>query len=103
MQDRELVAAIVAVTPLGSPRRTTVTQRRYTPTAGSCCPTTIRWVTAASAVQDTFIVATAKLEGLRGGQAHTWLHAVAQRDRLRQLGADTGAGSATRLAGSDPG
>jgi hypothetical protein len=47
---------------------------------------------AADAVADTFIIATAKLQGLRDpDQLPSWLRAVAQNECLRRLGPAAGA------------
>jgi DNA-directed RNA polymerase specialized sigma24 family protein len=105
MQDRALVAAIVA----GDPARLAETYDRYAAPLYTYCrfmlPGPDPMGHAASAVQDTFIVATAKLGGLRDpDKLRSWLHAVARNECLRQLGADSGAGSVTRLAGKpEPG
>ena len=105
MQDRELVAAIVAGDPVGLAEA----YDRYAAPLYTYCrfmlPDPDPMGHAASAVRDTFIVATSKLEGLRDpDKLRSWLHAVARNECLRQLGAGTGAGSATRLAGkADPG
>jgi hypothetical protein len=105
MQDRELVAAIVA----GDPGGLAEAYDRYAAPLYTYCrfmlPDPDPMGHAASAVRDTFIVASARLEGLRDpDKLRSWLHAVARNECLRQLGADTGAGSATRLAGkADPG
>ncbi len=105
MHDRELVAAIAA----GDPGGLAEAYDRYAAPLYTYCrfmlPDPDPMGHAASAVRDTFIVATVKLEGLRDpDKLRSWLHAVARNECLRQLGADTGAGSATRLAGrADPG
>ena len=88
MQDRELVAAIVA----GEPGGLGGAYDRYGAPLYAYCrsmlPDPHAPAEAASAVADTFIVATAKLQGLSDpGQLGSWLHAVARNECLRRLGA----------------
>ena len=71
------------VTPPGWPRRTTSTPCRSTRTAARCSATP---ADAADAVQDTFLVATAKLHSLRDpGKLRAWLYTVARNECLRRL------------------
>ena len=87
MQDRELVAAIVA----GDPHGLAEAYDRYAAPLYTYCrlmlPDPQPSGAAADAVADTFIIATAKLQGLGDpGQLHPWLHAVARNECLRRLG-----------------
>ena len=101
MQDRELVAAIVAGDPVGLAEA----YDRYAAPLYTYCrfmlPDPDPMGDAASVVQDTFLIATSKLEGLRDpDKLRPWLHAVARNECLRRLGA----GPASRRAGkADPG
>ena len=103
MQDRELVAAIVA----GDPDGLAEAYDRYAAPLYTYCrlmlPDPDPLDGAALAVRDTFIIATARLQGLRDpDQLRPWLHAVARNECLRQLGAaeSPGSGSGTaRFAG----
>ena len=85
MQDRELVAAIVA----GDPHGLAEAYDRYAAPLYTYCrlmlPDPQPSGAAADAVADTFIIATAKLQGLGDpGQLHPWLHAVARNECLRR-------------------
>src|SRR3974390_2412263 len=87
MQDRELVAAIVAGDLAGFAEAYDC----YAATLYAYCrfmlPDPYPPGAAADAVADTFIVAAAKLPGLRNAdQLRPWLHAVARNECLRQLG-----------------
>ena len=56
---------------------------------------------AADAVQDTFVIAVSKLDGLRDpDQLDAWLHAVARNECLRQLGPGGPAGAGSAVPGS---
>ncbi len=59
---------------------------------------------AAEVVQDTFLIAVSRLDGLRDpGRLDAWLHAVARNECLRRLGAGGPAGAAAPVPGSaDP-
>jgi DNA-directed RNA polymerase specialized sigma24 family protein len=107
MQDRELVAAIVA----GDPDGLAEAYDRYAAPLYTYCrlmlPDPAPRGGAALAVQDTFIIAAAKLQGLRDpDQLRSWLHAVARNECLRRSGSagSQGNGSdAARFAGQpDP-
>jgi hypothetical protein len=87
MQDRELVAAIVA----GDPDGLAEAYDRYAVALYTYCrfmlPDPHPPGAAADAVADTFVVAAAKLQGLRDpDQLGSWLHAVARNECVRQLG-----------------
>jgi DNA-directed RNA polymerase specialized sigma24 family protein len=87
MQDRELVAAIVA----GDPDGLAEAYDRYAAPLYTYCrvmlPDPDPRGGAALAVQDTFIIAAAKLQGLRDpDQLRSWLHAVARNECLRRSG-----------------
>src|SRR5579863_1656954 len=83
MQDREMVAAIVA----GDQEGMAQAYDRYALPLYSYCRSLLREpADAADAVQDTFVIATAKLGGLRDpGKLRPWLYAVARNECLRQL------------------
>jgi hypothetical protein len=87
MQDRELVAAIIA----GNPDALAEAYDRYAAPLYTYCrfmlPDPHPPGEAADAVADTFIIATAKLPGLREpDRLGSWLHAVARNECLRSLG-----------------
>ena len=95
MQDRELVAAIVA----GDLDKLGETYDRYAASLYAYCrsllPDPRPPGEAADAVADTFIVADAKLQGLRApDQLGSWLRAVARNECLRRLGPAAAAGLA---------
>jgi RNA polymerase sigma factor (sigma-70 family) len=83
MQDREIVAAIVA----GEPGGLAAAYGRYAPALHAYCRSMLDEQDAADAVQDTFIIAADKLAGLRDpDRLRPWLYAVARnecRHRLR--------------------
>jgi RNA polymerase sigma factor (sigma-70 family) len=83
MQDREVVAAIVARDPEGIAEA----YDRYALSLYSYCRSLLREpADAADAVQDTFLIATAKLGGLRDpGKLRSWLYAVARNECYRRL------------------
>jgi len=87
MQDRELVAAIVA----GDPDGLAEAYDRYAAALYTYCrlmlPDPDPLGGAAPAVQDTFIIATTRLQGLRDpDRLRPWLHAVARNECLRRPG-----------------
>jgi DNA-directed RNA polymerase specialized sigma24 family protein len=99
MQDRELVAAIAA----GEPGGLADAYDRYAAPLYAYCrlmlPDPAPPDNAADAVQDTFIIATSRVQGLLNpDRLGPWLHAVARNECLRRLGA---AGGAAGLAGLD--
>ena len=84
MDDREVVAAIVA----GDPTGLAEAYDRYAAGLYTYCRSLIREpADATAAVQDTFIIATAKLAELRDpGRLRPWLYAVARNECRRRLG-----------------
>jgi RNA polymerase sigma factor (sigma-70 family) len=83
MHDREIVAAIVA----GNPAGLAAAYDRYAAALHTYCRTLLaESADAADAVQDTFIVAAAKLDGLRDpDRLRPWLYAVARNECHRRL------------------
>ncbi|HWM97900.1 MAG TPA: sigma-70 family RNA polymerase sigma factor [Streptosporangiaceae bacterium] len=83
MEDPEVVAAIVA----GDPAGLAEAYDRYAMPLYSYCRSMLREpADAADAVQDTFLVATAKLRDLRDpARLRPWLYAVARNECLRRL------------------
>ena len=83
MEDPEVVAAIVA----GDPAGLAEAYDKYAVPLYSYCRSMLRApADAADAVQDTFLVATAKLHSLRDpGKLRAWLYAVARNECLRRL------------------
>jgi hypothetical protein len=97
MQDRDVVAAVVA----GDADGIGEAYDRYAASLYAGCHSMLPGPEAAAdAVQDTFVIAVSKLDGLRDpDQLDAWLHAVARNECLRQLGpggpgGPAGAGSA---------
>ena len=99
MQDREVVAAVVA----GDPEKIAEAYDRYALSLYSYCRSLLHEpADAADAVQDTFLIATAKLGGLRDpGKLRSWLYAVARNECYRRLRAGQ-ATSALDEAGDMP-
>src|SRR5579863_5166894 len=83
MQDREMVAAIAA----GDQEGMAQAYDRYALPLYSYCRSLLREpADAADAVQDTFVIAAAKLGGLRDpGKLRPWLYAVARNECYRRL------------------
>src|ERR1700722_581697 len=83
MQDREVVAAVVA----GDPEGIAEAYDRYALPLYSYCRSLLREpADAADAVQDTFLIAASKLGGLRDpGKLRSWLYAVARNECYRRL------------------
>jgi RNA polymerase sigma factor (sigma-70 family) len=83
MEDPEVVAAIVA----GDPAGLAEAYDRYAPPLYSYCRSLLpEPADAADAVQDTFLVATAKLRDLRDpARLRPWLYAVARNECFRRL------------------
>ena len=86
MEDPEVVAAIVA----GDPAGLAEAYDRYAMPLYSYCRSILREpADAADAVQDTFLVATAKLRDLRDpDKLRSWLYAVARNECFRRLRAE---------------
>ena len=87
VQDGEIVAAIVA----GDPAGLAAAYDNYAPGLYAYCRTLLSEpADAADAVQDTYVIAAAKLDGLRDpDRLGPWLHAVARNECLRRLGPGT--------------
>jgi RNA polymerase sigma factor (sigma-70 family) len=83
MQDRQIVAAIVA----GRPAGLAAAYDQYAPALHAYCRSLLAEpADAADAVQDTFIIASAKLGGLRDpDRLRPWLYAVARNECRRRL------------------
>ena len=83
MRDREVVAAIVA----GDPDGIAQAYDAYATPLYSYCRSLLREpADAADAVQDTFLIATAKLGILRDpAKLRSWLFAVARNECYRRL------------------
>jgi RNA polymerase sigma factor (sigma-70 family) len=83
MDDRDIVAAIIAGDPAGLARA----YDRYAASLHAYCRTLLgEPADAADAVQDTFVVAAAKAGGLRDpGRLRPWLYAVARNECHRRL------------------
>jgi RNA polymerase sigma factor (sigma-70 family) len=83
MQDQEVVAAIVA----GDPDGIAQAYDKYAMPLYSYCRSLLREpADAADAVQDTFLIATSKLGGLRDpAKLRSWLYAVARNECYRRL------------------
>jgi RNA polymerase sigma factor (sigma-70 family) len=83
VEDREIVAAIVA----GDPAGLAEAYDRYATALFTYCRTLLRESADASdAVQDTFIIASAKVGQLRDpAKLRTWLYAVARNECYRRL------------------
>src|SRR5690349_22466914 len=83
MEDPEVVAAIVAGDPAGLAE---AYDRYATPLYSYCRALLPEPADAADAVQDTFLVATAKLRDLRDpARLRPWLYAVARNECFRRL------------------
>jgi len=83
MEDPEVVAAIVAGDPAGLAE---AYDKYAVPLHSYCCSMLREPADAADAVQDTFLVAAAKLRSLRDpGKLRSWLYAVARNECLGRL------------------
>jgi RNA polymerase sigma factor (sigma-70 family) len=89
MQDSEVVASITA----GDPRGLAVAYDRYADPLYKYCRTLLRDpADAAVAVQDAFVIAESRLDGLRdSGRLRAWLYAVARCEAARILRSKAGA------------
>ena len=83
MQDSAVVAAVVA----GDVDGFAAAYDQYAASLYGYCHGVLPGTEAAEAVLDTFLIATAKLDGLRDpDRLGPWLHAVARNECLRRLG-----------------
>jgi Sigma-70 region 2 len=83
MQDSAVVAAVVA----GDADGFVAAYDQYATSLYGYCRRVLPGPEAAEAVLDTFLIATAKLDGLRDpDRLGPWLHAVARNECLRRLG-----------------
>src|SRR5450756_553161 len=83
MRDSEVVASIVA----GDPEGLATAYDRYADPLCTYCRTLLGDpADAADAVQDTFVIAASRLDGLRDpDRLRAWLYAVARNESLRIL------------------
>jgi RNA polymerase sigma factor (sigma-70 family) len=83
MRDSEVVASIVA----GDPRGLAIAYDRYAAPLYKYCRTLLNDpADAADAVQDAFVIAASRLDGLRDpNRLRAWLYAVARNEALRIL------------------
>jgi len=88
MRDSEVVASIVAGDPLGL----AAAYDRYADPLFEYCRTLLSDpADAADAVQDAFVIAASRLDGLRDpSRLRPWLYAVARNEALRILGSKKG-------------
>jgi DNA-directed RNA polymerase specialized sigma24 family protein len=83
MQDRGVAAAVIA----GDTDGFATAYDRYAASLYARCHAVLPEPEAAEAVLDTFLVAAAKLDGLRDpDRLGPWLHAVARNECLHRLG-----------------
>ena len=95
MQDRDVVAAVVA----GDPDGIAEAYDRYAASLYALCHSVLTRPEAAAAVRDTFLIAVSRLDGLGDpDRLAAWLHAVARNECLRRLGPEDPAGVATAAA-----
>src|SRR5271166_2325558 len=93
MQDRDVVAAVVA----GDPDGIAEAYDRYAASLYALCHSVLTRPEAAAAVRDTFLIAVSRLDGLGDpDRLAAWLHAVARNECLRRLGPKTPRGSLRR-------
>ena len=103
VQDGEIVAAIVA----GDPAGLAAAYDNYAPALYAYCRTLLSEpADAADAVQDTFLIAAAKLDGLRDpDRLRPWLYAVARNECFRRLqarGLSAPLDAAVQVTSNDP-
>jgi RNA polymerase sigma factor (sigma-70 family) len=104
VQDGEIVAAIVA----GDPAGLAAAYDNYAPGLYAYCRTLLSEpADAADAVQDTYVIAAAKLDGLREpDRLRPWLYAVARNEcyrRLRARGLSAPLDAAVEVTSDEPG
>ncbi len=104
VQDGEIVAAIVA----GDPAGLAAAYDNYAPGLYAYCRTLLSEpADAADAVQDTYVIAAAKLDGLRDpDRLRPWLYAVARNEcyrRLRARGLSAPLDAAMEVTSDEPG
>jgi RNA polymerase sigma factor (sigma-70 family) len=104
VQDGEIVAAIVA----GDPAGLAAAYDNYAPALYAYCRTLLSEpADAADAVQDTYVIAAAKLAGLREpDRLRPWLYAVARNEcfrRLRARGLSAPLDAAVEVTSADAG
>jgi RNA polymerase sigma factor (sigma-70 family) len=104
VQDGEIVAAIVA----GDPAGLAAAYDNYAPGVYAYCRTLLSEpADAADAVQDTYVIAAAKLDGLREpDRLRPWLYAVARNEcyrRLRARGLSAPLDAAVEVTSDEPG
>jgi RNA polymerase sigma factor (sigma-70 family) len=104
VQDGEIVAAIVA----GDPAGLAAAYDNYAPGLYAYCRTLLSEpADAADAVQDTYVIAAAKLDGLRDpDRLRPWLYAVARNEcyrRLRARGLSAPLDAAVEMTSDEPG
>ena len=104
VQDGEIVAAIVA----GDPAGLAAAYDNYAPGLYAYCRTLLSEpADAADAVQDTYVIAAAKLDGLRDpDRLRPWLYAVARNEcyrRLRARGLSAPLDAAMEATSDEPG
>src|SRR6266568_4418935 len=99
MQDRAVVAAVVA----GDWDGFAAAYDQYAASLYAYCHSVLPGPEAAEAALDTFLVAAARLDGLRDpDRLGPWLHAVARNECLRRLGPQYAAGGAELPGPADP-
>jgi RNA polymerase sigma factor (sigma-70 family) len=104
VQDGEIVAAIVA----GDPAGLAAAYDNYAPALHAYCRTLLSEpADATGAVQDTYVIAAARLAGLREpDRLLPWLYAVARNEcfrRLRARGLSAPPGAPVEMPSDDPG
>ncbi len=95
MLDRDVVAAVVA----GDADGIAEAYDRYAASLAAYCHSMLPGPEAAEVVQDTFLIAVSRLDGLRDpDRLNAWLYAVARNECLRRL-CPQGSGSRGTLVG----
>jgi hypothetical protein len=100
MQNRDVVAAVVA----GDPDGIAEAYDLYAAPLYAYCHSMLPRPEAAETVQDTFLIAVSRLDGLRDpDRLEAWLHAVARNECLRRLGSEYVASDSSVVPGfEDP-